>query len=401
MFAFDAPIFAPLHVSTTGLIVDFSFTEEQILLRDSVDKYVREHCSVERHRALCSTELGFDPGAWQQFAQLGWLAIPFSEELGGIGGNATDLMVIGEALGKGLVREPFLSTVVTCGSLLQQAGSAAQQLQHIPSIIDGTAQWAFAFAEQSSGYDFACVQASARREGEQYSLNGSKLSVLNAHCAQQVIVSARTAGASNERNGITLFVVAANAPGLRREIFVAVDGSRGAHLHFKNVLLDETQVLGVVGEGLPLIESAINSSIVVLGAEALGSMQTLLDTTVQYTKTREQFGQPISTFQALQHRMADMYLKVEETRSLVLNAAIQLDAGSDEVDAACAALKVKVSEAGRFVSQQAVQLHGGIGMTDELNVGHHYKRLMLLGKLYGDEAWYLQKYSELAASHAA
>lgn len=380
--------------------MDFSLSEEQILLRDSVDKYVREHCSVERHRALRATELGFDPNAWRDFAQLGWLCIPFSEELGGIGGGAIDLMVVGEALGRGLVREPFLATVVTCGGFVQQGGSQVQQQRFIPPIISGAEQWAFAFAEKSSGYDLGRIETSARRVGDGFVVNGVKLAVLNAHCAQHLVVSARTRGSVGERSGVTLFIVDVNAPGVSRESFVAVDGSRGAHVHLDSVLLGDEQVLGEVDKGLPLAERVIDGAIVAIGAEALGAMQALLDTTVEYTRTREQFGQPISKFQALQHRMADMYLKVEETRSLLLHAAIRMDEKSAESAAACAALKVKVAEAGRFVAQQAVQLHGGIGMTDELCVGHHFKRLMLLEKLYGDEDWYLQKFAALAARAA-
>jgi hypothetical protein len=375
--------------------VDFSLSEEQVLLRDSVDKYVREQCGVERHRTLCRTDLGFDQGAWQQFAQLGWLSVPFSEALGGIAGGATDLMVIGEALGKGLAREPFLTTVVTCGSFLQHGGNAAQQAQYVPAIIDGSAQWAFAFAESASGYDLSRVTTVAQRKGANYVLSGSKLAVLNAHCANHLIVSARIGDEAADGAGITLFIVDADAPGVVREDFVTVDGSRGAHLQLNGVELTAAHILGGAGDGLPLIEAVIDTAIVALGAEALGGMQALLNATVEYTKTREQFGQPISKFQALQHRMAEMYMKVEETRSLLLNAAIALDEDSEDSAAACAALKVKVSEAGKFVAQQAVQLHGGIGMTDELCVGHHYKRLMILAKLYGDEAYYLQKYADL------
>ena len=381
--------------------MDFTLSEEQVLLRDSVEKYVREHGGVERHRKLCKSALGFDADAWQQFAALGWLSVPFSEDNGGIAGGATDLMVVGEALGKGLLREPFLVTVVTCGGLLQRGGSATQQQQYIPDIISGAAQWAFAFAERKTGYDLSRVDTVARRADDAYILSGSKLAVLNAHCARHLIVSARLDGQAAAEAGLTLFIVDADAPGVERENFVAVDGSKGAQVNLHDVRLDDARVLGEVGGGLPLIEAAIDTAIVALGAEALGSMQALLEATVEYTKTREQFGQPISKFQALQHRMADMYLKVEETRSLLLNAAIALDDGSDEATAACAALKVKVSEAGRYVAQQAVQLHGGIGMTDELCVGHHYKRLMILAKLYGDEAWYLQKYAGLMAARAA
>ena len=200
---------------------------------------------------------------------------------------------------------------------------------------------------------------------------------------------------------MSLFVVDANAAGVSREKFVAVDGSCGANITFTDVSLESSSLLGERGAGVKLMQDAIDASIVVIGGEALGAMQSLLEATVEYTKTRQQFGQPISNFQALQHRMAEMYLKVEETRSLLYNAAIKLDENSDESAEACAALKVKVSEAGRYVAQQAVQLHGGIGMTDELVVGHHYKHLLLLDKLYGDEGYYLQRYTDLARQRAA
>ena len=381
--------------------MDFSLSEEQLLLRDSVDKYVRQHCSVARHRAVTMTELGFDDAAWQQFAQLGWLSVPFSEELGGFAGGATDMMVIAEALGKGLVREPFLTTVVTCGGFLHLGGSQQQRQQYIPAIIDGSSQWAFAFAEQNSGYDLAQLHTTALPQGDGYVLNGSKFAVLNAHCANHLIVSARTSGSVGDVTGITLFLIDVESSGVSRDNFFAVDGSHGAHVALDSVVLGADRVLGEVGKGHALMLKVIDTTIVALGGEALGAMQALLDATVEYTKTRQQFGQPISKFQVLQHRMADMYMKVEETRSLLLNAAIQLDQNSLDSASACAALKVKVSEAGRFVAQEAVQLHGGIGMTDELSIGHHYKRLMVLAKLYGDEAWYLQKFTDLAAARAA
>jgi alkylation response protein AidB-like acyl-CoA dehydrogenase len=374
--------------------VDFSLSEEQVLLRDSVSRYVADNCGVERHRALCAKQQGFDTATWQAFAQLGWLGVPFSEEFGGFDGGATDLMVVAEALGQGQVREPFLTTVVTCGGFLHRGGSSEQQARYIPAIIDGSAQWAFAFAENNSSYDLERITTTARSVADGYVLDGAKYAVLNGESADHFVVTAKTP----DSEGLTLFIVDAAQNGVHREGFITVDGSAGAHVRFDGVQLDATQVLGEVGVGLPLIESVIDTAIVALGGEALGAMQALLDATVEYTKTREQFGQPISKFQALQHRMADMYMKVEETRSLLLNAAIALDEGSAESAAACAALKVKVSEAGKYVAQQAVQLHGGIGMTDELSVGHHYKRLMVLAKLYGDESYYLQKFSDLAAA---
>ena len=384
----------------TDFTVDFSLTQEQTLLRDSVDKYVADNCSVERHRRLCGTELGFDAAAWAGFAELGWLGIPFAEEWGGFAGSATDLMVIAEALGKGLVREPFLTTVVTCGGFLQRTGSDRQRQEYIPAIIAGESQWAFAFAERGSGYNLASVNTVARSSADGYRLQGAKLAVLNGHCADYLLVSARTSGAPGDAHGISLFLVDSTAPGVSRENFVAVDGGGGAHITFDDVQLAPAQLLGAEGAALPLMEAVLDGSLVALGAEALGAMQVLLDATVEYTKTRQQFGQPIGKFQALQHRMADMYLKVEETRSLLFDAAILSQEGSVETARACAALKVKVAEAGRYVAQEAVQLHGGIGMTDELCVGHHYKRLMLLSKLYGDESYYLQKFADLTARRA-
>ena len=374
--------------------MDFSLNEEQVLLRDSVSRYVAENCGVERHRALCAKQQGFDSDTWQTFAQLGWLGVPFSEELGGFAGGATDIMVVAEALGQGQVREPFLTTVVTCGGFLQRGGSSEQQAKYIPAIIDGSAQWAFAFAEDNSSYDLQKITTTAQAVADGYQLSGQKFAVLNGESADHFIVSANTSDSA----GLSLFIVDAAQKGVHREHFVTVDGSAGAHVRFDGVQLGAAQLLGDLGDGLPLIESVIDTAIVAVGGEALGAMQALLDATVEYTKTREQFGQSISKFQALQHRMAEMYMRVEETRSLLLNAAIVLDEGSAESSSACAALKVKVGEAGKYVAQQAVQLHGGIGMTDELSVGHHYKRLMVLAKLYGDESYYLQKFSDLAAA---
>ncbi len=364
--------------------MDFSLSEEQVLLRDSVEKYVLDNCTVERHRALQHSDLGYDAAVWQQFAELGWLSVPFSEALGGFDGGPVGTMVVAEALGKALVREPYLHTVVTCGNLLQMAGTPAQQAVWIPSIIDGSDQWAFAFAERGSDFDLTQVTTCAVAEGDDYLLSGRKIAVLNGHCADYLIVTASCAGA------VGLFVIGGAAAGVSRERFVAVDGSAGAHLNLTEVA---AQRLGDADSAASALHAALDQTIIALGAEALGAMQSLLDATVEYTKTRQQFGQPISRFQVLQHRMADMFMKVEETRSLLLNAAIQLEEGSDEASSACAALKVKLSEAARYVSQQAVQLHGGIGMTDELVVGHHYKRLLLLSKLYGDEQYHLERFA--------
>ena len=376
--------------------MDFSLSEEQVLLRESVEKYIADHGSVERHRALLSRDPGFDTAAWKTFAELGWLALPFSEGDGGLGGGATDLMVICEALGRGLVREPFLHTAVCCGGLIAAAGNEAQRARHLPPIMEGDAQWGFAFAEASSAYDLSAISSTANPHQAGIRLSGEKIAVLNGHVAQRLIVTALTA--TGDPQSLGLFVVDTDAPGVHRQQFVAVDGSHGANIRFDDVLLPAGSALGVAGEALATIYQVLDRVIVAMGADALGAMQVLLSATVEYCKTREQFGQPIGKFQALQHRMADMYLKQEEMRSLLFNAAIELDEDSADASAACAALKVKLAEAGRFISHESVQLHGGIGMTDELIVGHLLKRLLLLSKLYGDEDHYLQRYIELRAA---
>jgi alkylation response protein AidB-like acyl-CoA dehydrogenase len=376
--------------------VDFTLSEEQVLAQDRVARFVADNCDVTRHRELANSTTGFDPAAWQQFADLGWLAVPFSEEQGGIGGTATDIMVFCEALGRGLVREPFLHTVVTCGAFLRHGGSAEQQGLYIPAIIDGSKQWAFACAEPGSGYNPAAVACRAEQTGEGWHLTGEKIAVMNGHCADYLVVTARTGGAQRDRAGVTVFVVATALAGVSVEPFTAVDGSRAATVRLDKVQITPDCILGTAGAGLGLVDTVMDDTAIAAGGEALGAMQALLDATVEYTRTREQFGQPIGKFQALQHRMADMYLKLEETRSLLYHAAIRMSEGSAEAAQACAALRVKLAEAGKFISQQAVQLHGGIGMSDELDVGHHFKRLLLLSKLYGDEDYYLQRYMELA-----
>lgn len=376
--------------------MDFSLSEEQVLLRASVEKYVADNGTVERHRALSARAPGFDAAAWKTFAELGWLALPFAEEDGGIGGSAADLMVLCESLGRGLVREPFLHTAVCCGALIAAAGDPGQRARYLPPLMAGDAQWGFACVEAGSGYDLTAIASTALAAGEGFRLSGEKMAVLNGHVAQHLIVTALTG--SGEGQHLGLFVVDADAAGVQRQPFTAVDGSHGADIRFDDVLLPAGSLLGQPGEALAAVYRVLDRVILAMGAEALGAMQTLLEATVAYCKTREQFGQPIGKFQALQHRMADMYLRQEEMRSLLFNAAIQLDDNSDEAPAACAALKVKLAEAGRFIAHEAVQLHGGMGMTDELIVGHLLKRLLLLSKLYGDEDYHLQRYLELQAA---
>ncbi len=266
--------------------MDFSLTEEQVLLQDSVGRYVTDHCDVDRHRRLAADPAGFDRAAWQQFAELGWLCVPFTEEQGGIGGTAVDVMVVSEALGRGLVREPYLSTVVTCGGFLRRA-SAAQQATYIPGIIDGSAQWAFAFAEAQAGYSLASVATTAELTDSGYRLSGEKIAVLNGHCADHLIVTARISGDVADADGIAVFIVDAKAPGVKVQPFTAMDGGKGAVVTFEGALIAGDALVGAAGEGLALVEAVIDDAILAMGAEALGAVQVLIDSTVEYTRTRE------------------------------------------------------------------------------------------------------------------
>lgn len=368
-----------------------SLSEEQQLLKDGVARFVEENYSIERLRDLRDSGRPLDAGRWQQLAELGWLALPFDEQDGGFGGSAIDLMVLMEQFGRGLVTDPYLVNVVICGGFLRAADEGVRG-RYLSGLIAGESQWAFAFAEPQGRFRLHDVSLSAEAVDGGYRLRGDKIAVLNGEAADFFLVTARTGGDRRDREGISLFLVPADASGLERTAYPLVDGSRGASLRFKDVEVESAALVGQAGTALPVVEDVIDQAIVAMGAEALGAMDVLLEQTVEYTRTREQFGQPISRFQALQHRMADMYLECQKLRSLLYYAAILRNEDRPDAGKAASALKVKLEEAGRFVSQQAVQLHGGIGMTDELGISHYFKRLLLLNTLFGDGEHHLRRY---------
>jgi hypothetical protein len=368
-----------------------SLSEEQQLLKDSVARFVEDNYDTERLRRLRDSGELLDRERWKAFAELGWLALPFDEADGGFGGSAIDLMVLMEQFGRGPVTEPYLANVVLCGGLLSTAADE-QRAHFLTPLMNGETQWAFAFAEDRSRYQLSDVSLAAWPDGDGFLLTGEKIAVLNGPAADWLLVTARTGGERRDAAGITLFAVAADSDGLARRDFPLVDGSRGANIAFDEVAVPAAQVIGEPGGALPVVEDVAARAIVAIAAESLGAMDALLEQTVAYTKTREQFGQPISRFQALQHRMADMYLACQSLRSLLYYAAILRKEGRDDAAKAASALKVKAGEAGRFVSQQAVQLHGGIGMTDELGISHYFKRLLLLNTLLGDSEYHLRRY---------
>jgi alkylation response protein AidB-like acyl-CoA dehydrogenase len=371
--------------------MDLSLSEDQQLLKDSVARFIEENYSIERRRALRDSDAAFDEAHWLQLAELGWLALPFDEADGGFGGSILDIMVLMEEFGRGLVTEPYLVNIVICGAFLTRA-STAQRNEHLPGLIGGSSQWAFAFAEPQGRYNLADIALTARTAGEGYQLNGSKISVLNGDGANKLLVTVRTRGDRRDREGISLLILDAGMEGVERNSYVLVDGSRGADFTFTDVSVPAEALLGGEGDALPMVADVVDQAIVAIGAECLGAVDSLLEQTVEYTQTREQFGQPIGRFQALQHRMADMYLQSQSLRSLLYYAAIARHEGRPDASKAASALKVKAEEVGRFVSQQAVQLHGGIGMTDELGISHYFKRLLLLNTLFGDGEHHLLQY---------
>lgn len=376
--------------------MDFSFSDEQTLLSDSVEKFIQNDYPFEARQKLIKTEPGFGLDNWRVFAELGWLGIPFSEADGGFGGSAVDTMILMEQFGKGLVVEPFLASIVLAGGALKTIGSKTQKESLLAGLIDGSKQAALAFAEPQGRFNLADLTTTASQDGSGYRLSGYKCVVLNGPAADFFVVSARTSGDQRDEEGVSLFIVPADADGVSRRDYPTVDAFRASELTFEDVTVGADALLGTLGGGYPIIEQVIDEGILAVGSEAVGCMEVLYKATVEYCKTREQFGQPIGKFQVLQHRMVDMFMEHEQSKSLMYMAAMRLDEGySDEAKKAVSAFKVQVGKSGRFVGQGAVQLHGGMGMTDELNVGHYFKRLTMIDTLFGNVDFHLKRFGAL------
>ena len=376
--------------------MDFSFTDEQTLLEQSVARFIQNDYAFEDRQKLVKSEAGFGSDNWATFAELGWLGVPFNEADGGFDGGAVESMLMLENFGKGLVVEPFLATVVLAGGAIKIAGSADQKAKLLPGIIDGSTQAALAYAEPQGRFNLADLKTTAAQDGEGYVLNGYKAVVLNGPAADLLVVSARTAGEQRDADGVSLFALAADTDGVSRRDYPTVDGLRASEVTLENVKVGGDALLGAAGAGLAALEQAIDEGIMAVGAEAVGCMEVLYKDTVEYCKTREQFGQPIGKFQVLQHRMVDMFMEHEQSKSLMYMAAMRLDEGYDAAaQKAVSAFKVQVGKSGRFVGQSAVQLHGGMGMTDELNIGHYFKRLTIIDTLFGNVDYHLKRFGRL------
>lgn len=376
--------------------MDFTLNEEQQLLDDSLSRFIEKDYDFESRRKCAESSPGFSREHWKLFAELGWLAVPFAEEDGGIGGGAVESVVMFENIGKGLVIEPYLATVVLAGRAIAMVGSSAHKSHYLNGVIDGSMLGAFAYAEPRSRFNPASVTMRAEQTDDGYTLNGDKAFVLNGPSADFFVVTARTDGARFDRNGISLFVVDANAPGIRRRDYQTVDGARVSELSFENTVVAADALMGRAGAAWATLEQVLDEATMAICAEAVGCMSVLCADTVEYCKGRTQFGQPIGKFQVLQHRMVDMFMAHEQTRSLMYMAAIRMDEGyGREAQHVVSALKVQTAKAGTFVGQQAVQLHGGMGMTDEMHIGHYFKRLTAIEKLFGNADHHLDRMAAL------
>lgn len=377
--------------------MDFSFSEEQGLLQDSIQRYIQNSYTFDARQKILQSEEGFSRENWATFAELGWLALPFKEESGGFGGTAVETMIMMEEFGKGLVVEPYVSTVIMAGSVIEAGGTTEHIEGALAEIIAGTKLASLAYVEPQARFNLADVTTTAKVEGDGYVINGFKGVVLGGPSADVLVVPARTSGDQKDESGITLFLVDASASGISKRDYPTIDGLQASEINLDKVSVAASAVLGEVDKGLGLLEIGINNAILAVGAEAVGAMEVLYKTTVEYCKTREQFGQPIGKFQVLQHRMVDMFMEHEQAKSLLYMAALRMSE-DDEVEGlkAVSALKVQIGKGGRFVGQNAIQLHGGMGMTDELNVGHYFKRITAIETLFGNVDYHLKKYSQVA-----
>lgn len=373
--------------------MDFRYTDEQLALQDTLRRWIARDYDFERRRALARSPEGYSTAAWAQYAELGLLGLPFPEEFGGLGGSGVDVMAVMELVGEGLLLEPYWSTVVLCGGLIRDSAPRAMQAALLPEITAGRLQLALAAYETGGRYDLAQVGCTAVRAGDGWRLSGRKAVVLDAPSANHFVVSARVDAE------IALFLVPRTAPGLTWVAYPTQSGSRAGDLQLVDVLVANDALVSAPGEGLAALERAVDLGIAALCAEALGIVIALNKATLGYLKSRKQFGAPIGTFQALQHRMADLYIAGEQIRSMTIVAAVNCETRDAAARRrAMSGAKAYVGEAARFVGQQAVQLHGAMGLVDEFIVGHYFKRLTVIDLCLGDAEFHLARYSDSLAA---
>jgi alkylation response protein AidB-like acyl-CoA dehydrogenase len=372
--------------------MDFSLNDEQKMLQDSVARFISGDYGYEQRQKNRHKEPGYSPAHWATFAELGWLSIPFSEDDGGIGGGPIETMLVMEQFGKGLVVEPWLSCVVMAGGVLARLGNPEQKSEWLGALIEGRLLFSLAWLEPQTRHDPAQVVARAEPTSGGYRLNGQKTYVMHGAAADKLIVSAKLTGTE----GLSLFVVDGGLDGLNRRSAHTLDGHRIAEVSLEQVEVPASSLLGEAGKGLPALEAVLGDATLAVCAEAVGMMEKLYRDTVEYTRNRKQFGVPISAFQALQHRMVDMFTATEECRSLLLRAVLSAAAGDADAARNLSALKYQIGIRGQKVAHEAIQIHGGMGMTDEMSVGMYLKRINVINALFGDPDYHLRRFIALA-----
>ena len=375
--------------------MDLTLSDEQRLLRESVDRFINETYDADHRRRTAGDPLGFSPQIWKQFAELGWLALPIGEAYGGLGAGAIETGILMEAFGRGLVAEPYLATVVIGAGLIAECGSEAQRQAILPAVADGSLLLAFAHSERAARFDLAHVETTARKSTDGWRLDGHKTAVLDGNAANRIIVSARIAGDNGAAGNLCLFLVPSGTAGVTLRDFPRLGGGRACNLDLADVRLPADALLGDGSDCLPKIEGVVDRALAALGSEAVGIMQTLLDKTLEYTKVRQQFGRPLSANQVIRHRLADMAMQCDEARSIALRAALMADAEPAVRSRAASGAKAKIGKCARFVAEQAVQLHGAMGVTEELDIGSYFKRLLAFDTLFGGSAHHYRRHAAL------
>ncbi len=374
--------------------MNFDYNEEQQLLADSVKRFIGKDYDFESRKKIVASDKGYSDDVWSTFAEMGLLGLPVSTDHDGFGGGALDMMGIMESIGEGLVVEPFLATTMGA-QFVARGGSAAQKKAVLSQVIEGKLKLAFAQTEKGARYNLAHVAAKARKSGSGYVIDGEKSVVVHGPCADKIVVSARTSGADTDSKGISLFLVDANAPGVTIKAYRTLDELRACDMVLKGASVGADALIGNEGEGLALIEEVVDYATALVCAEAVGAIRSANDATLEYLKTRKQFGVPIGAFQALQHRMVDMVVSYEQAKSMACLACDKVDSEKDPAERKrlVSAAKVRVSEACRHVSQESIQLHGGMGMTEEMKVSHTFRRLTMIAQQFGDIDHHLERFS--------
>jgi len=375
--------------------MNFDLSEEQQLLADTLKRYLTKEYTIDARAKIVASPTGISDTVWAALAEMGLLGVPFAEEHGGFGGTAVDVMLVMEAIGEALVVEPYLVNVGLAGRLIARGGSAEQQKRILPALIQGKRRLAFAHTERGARYNLRHVGARAKRSGQGFMLDGEKRAVLHGAAADTLIISARTSGSDTDPSGISLFLVDRGASGLTVKDYRTIDELRAADVWLSGVTVPGDAMLGAEGRAIALIEDAADYATALLCAEAVGAIRFANEATLEYLKTRRQFGVPIGSFQALQHRMVDMVISYEQARSMACLVCVKVDtAGAAERRRAVSAAKIKVADACRHVSQESVQLHGGMGMSEELKISHTFRRLTMIGQTFGDAEHHLERFAE-------